>query len=432
MGLTALRRAVMENQRLRPLILRLAMKGLVQPRLALLGVPIIAVTGTNGKTTVVRLLTRVFRKAGYNVGACTTEGVTHNERIITTDDEAWGRGAWRAAKCPHVDLLVLETARGGLKRYGIGFRQCNVGVVTNLFEDHLGFEGIHTLEQMAEVKSAVPRAVRRDGAVVLNGDDPLVAAMAGKSRARPIHFVMAGDPGRFDRAIFLREGSIWGKAGPEEKPILPIEEIPITSRGLQPYNVANAMAVLGALEGMQRFLPVDRSIVEAVMRQFGTDPQDNMGRFHMITLEGERFLIFCAKNPESFLQEADVVRKVKATDGFDRVVGAIAAPGNRVPGFYQDISRIVASLCDLVFVRPPKEKYLRGKSAQEIARLLSICIPQEKTIEASASTIGELVSQSRSRLSGRILFVLFTALFDADTDVNRLLAEAEAHHPLAR
>jgi len=431
MGVSGLKRSILGNQRLRPIALRIAMKCLVRPRLARLGVPIIAVTGTNGKTTVVRLLTRIFCEAGYNVGACTTDGVTHNEAVVTRDDEAWGRGAWRAARCPKVDVLVLETARGGLKNYGPGFKQCHLGVVTNLFEDHLGFNGIHTMEQMAEVKSAVPRAVRKDGALVLNGDDPLVRAMAGKSAAEPVYFVMGEDHDRFDRAFFVRDGSIWTKTGAEQRPVISIAEIPIASRGLQAYNVANAMAALAAAEGMKRFLAVPGGAAETAVRGFGTDPGDNPGRSHLITLEGERFLIFYAKNPESFRLEVDVVNKVKQRDGFEHVVGAIAAPGNRVSAYYRDISRVVAPVCDLVLVRAPQEKYLRGRSPQEIVRLLSSSIPEEKVLEDPTCTVSDLIALSRRRLGGRTLFVLFTALFDPGPDLDRLLAQAEAYHPLA-
>lgn len=416
---------------MRPVALRLAMKCLVRPRLARLGVPVISITGTNGKTTIVRLLVRVFRKAGYNVGACTTEGVTHNEAIVTTDDESWGRGAWRAAQCPGVDVLVLETARGGLKLYGPGFRECHVGIVTNLYDDHLGFNGIHTMEEMAEVKSAIPRAVRGDGTLVLNGDDPMVRNMAGKSGARPVYFAVESDYRRFDRVFFVRDGSVWKKAGAIEEPVITIAEVPIASKGLQPYNVANVMAALAAVEGMMRFLPVHSAAVDAALREFGTDPADNPGRFHMLTLQGERVLIFYAKNPASFRLEVDIVNKVKEREGFDRVVGAIAAPGNRLPAYYHDISRTVAPVCDLVFVRPPQDKYLRGRSPQEIVRLLSSSIPQEKVIEDRDCTVSEMIALSRRRLAGRTLFVLFTALFDPGADVGQLLAQAEAHHPLS-
>jgi hypothetical protein len=148
----------------------------------------------------------------------------------------------------------------------------------------------------------------------------------------------------------------------------------------------------------------------------------------MLTLQGERVLIFYGKNPESFRLEVDVVRKLKQRDGFERVVGTISGPGNRLPAFYHDISRIVAPICDLVLVRPPKEKYLRGRDPEEIIRLLSSCIPEEKIIEARDCTVSELIALGRRRLGGRILFVLFTALFESGTDLEELLARAEAHH----
>jgi cyanophycin synthetase len=328
-------------------------------------------------------------------------------------------------------VLILETARGGLSVYGPGFRECHVGIVTNLFEDHLGFQGIHTVEQMAEVKAAVPRAVRKDGAVVLNGDDPLVGAMAAKSAAEPVYFVMGDNYDRFDKVFFLRDDSIWRKSGADEKPVIPVTEIPIASRGLQPYNVANAMTALATVEGMNRFLPIDGAVVGTALREFGSDPHDNLGRFHRVTLEGERFLIFYAKNPESFRLEVDVVETIRRREGFEHVVGAITAPGNRVPAYYRDISKAVAPVCDLVFVRGPEEKYLRGRHPQEIVRLLSSSVPSEKLIEDKGFSASELIGLSRQRLAGKILFVFFTALFDAGVDVGRILDQAEGSHPLA-
>ena len=329
-------------------------------------------------------------------------------------------------------MLVLETARGGLKLYGPGFRGCHVGIVTNLYEDHLGFNGIHTMEQMAEVKSAIPRAVRRGGTLVLSGDDPRVRDMARKSAAQPVYFVMEEDYRRFDRVFFLRDGSVWRKTDDREEPVIPMEEIPIASMGLQPYNVANAMAVLAGAEGMRRFLPLKGEDIRRGLKEFGTDPADNPGRFHMLTLQGERFLIFYGKNPASCRLEVDLIKKIKEQDGFERVVGVIAAPGNRLPAYYDGISRSVASVCDLIFLRPPQDKYLRGRSAEEISRLLSRCMPREKVVESCGGSIPELIGEGRRRLGGRILYVLFTALYESGRDLGELLAQAEVHHRLVR
>jgi cyanophycin synthetase len=422
-----LKRMLMKNPRLRKLALRLAMKFVVQPRLARLGVPIVAITGTNGKTTIVRLLTRIYRNAGYNVGTCSTYGVTHNEKLVSKQDEAWGSGAWRAARCPNVDLLILEVARGGLARYGLGFKKCQVGVVTNVYEDHLGYEGIHTLEQMAKLKSAVPRATDKGGAIILNADDSLVRGMAGKSDAEPIHFGMIKDHREFDKVFSLKGNSIWKRFGTVEESVIDIKEIPITLYGEQSFNVANVMAVLAAVEGARKFIPVDSAaVVTKTLREFGTHPHDNLGTFHIITLQGERVILCNAKNPASFRFEIEVIKKIKEKEGFDHIAGILSAAGNRNNRYYQEMSEMASHACDLVLVSPPKDHYMRGRHPREIVTLLSSRIPQNRIVNDESLTLSQWISLSRSRLGGRILFVVFSSITYPKIDVFEKLADMES------
>jgi len=399
-----------KTPRLRKFALKLAMKMIVQPRLAQLGVPIIAITGTNGKSTIARLLTRINRNAGYNVGACTTYGVTHNEEFVSKTDDASGLGAWRAARCPNVNLLVIEVARGGLARWGLGFRKCEVGIVTNVYEDHLGYEGIHTMEQMAELKSAVPRATKKDGAVILNADDSLVKGMAPKSKAEPIYFTLAEDYKEFDNAFYLNGNHIWKKIGAIEEPIIDIREIPITLNGERGFNVANVMAVLAAVESMRKRIPIDNALVKKTLREFGTNPRDNLGTFHRISFQGEHVVLCNSKNPASFRFEIELIKKIKEKEGFDYIAGTLSSPGNRSTRYYQEMSEIAAHICNLVLVTPPKDHYLRGRDPKEIVALLSSKIPQDKILDDENFTLSQWISLSKSELGGRILFVVFSVI----------------------
>lgn len=421
-----LKKLVMKNPRLKRLALRLTMKFLVQPRLARLGIPIIAITGTNGKTTIVRLLTRIYRNAGYNVGSCSTYGVTHNEKFVSEEDEAWGRGAWKAAKCPNVDLLILEVARGGLARYGLGFKKCQVGVVTNVYEDHLGFDGIHTLEQMSELKSAVPRATEKRGAIILNADDPLVRGMAGKSEAEPIYFGMIKDHKEFDRVFFLKENSIWKRMGTVEEFVIDIKEMPITLYGEQRFNVANIMAVVAAVEGAKKFIHVDHAVVSKTLREFGTHSHDNLGTFHRITLQGERVILCNAKNPASFRFENEVIKKIKEKEGFDHIAGILSAAGNRNNRYYQEMSELVSHACDLVLVSPPKDHYMRGRNPREIVTLLSSRIPKNKIIDDEGLILSQWISLCKKRLGGKILFVVFSSITYPKLDVFQWFENTES------
>ncbi|MBC8076249.1 MAG: cyanophycin synthetase, partial [Chloroflexales bacterium] len=157
--------------------------------------PVVAITGTNGKTTVTRLIGHLFRAAGLTVGMTTTEGVYVGDERIESGDCSGPQSARTVLLHPQVEAAVLETARGGILRAGLAFDSCLVAVVTNVSSDHLGLGGVETLDDLARVKEVVVRAARPDGAAVLNADDPRVAAMAAASKAPAIFFSAdAGNP----------------------------------------------------------------------------------------------------------------------------------------------------------------------------------------------------------------------------------------------
>jgi cyanophycin synthetase len=400
---------------------RLAVRLVVRPYIVGCRVPIVAVTGTNGKTTTTRLLEKIYLDAGYRVGSCSTYGVSHNGVKILDGDLSNARGAWEAAHCPDLDVLVLEVARGGLLSYGLGFRTCQVSVVTSLYEDHLGFDGIETLDAMAQLKALLPRHTARDGVVVLNGDNPRVAAMAGESRARPDYFVMESDLRQYDRAWFLSNGWIWRTLDGETRPVIGVDEIAITSGGVQRYNVANVMAVLGAVEGMKRFIPVQDAMVRRTLTEFGRNPYDHLSTFHLIRYRGETLLWMNAKNPASVWQEIDVVRTVLERYAFERCVGVLTAPGNRNEKFYRDQATLVEPVCDALVVHPPARRYLRGREGSSIVRLLSAPVPARKILSTESLTLDELITLPTKGAPGKTLFAVFCGCLEERMDVVRLL-----------
>lgn len=359
--------------------------------------------------------------AGYRVGYSTTHGVWHNDIQVSKKDETSVRGAWKAARCKNVDILILETARGGLIKYGLGFEKCQVGVVTNLYEDHLGFDGINTLEEMAEIKSVVPGHTDREGSVIINGDDAYVRAMAEKSMARPIYFVLESDPNQFKNVFYVKENCIWKKNDTKMERIIPVEDIPITSRGIQRYNIANSMAVLGALEGMKRFLPVSDAMIMETLKDFGNDPCDNLKRFHLITYKGETVAYFYAKNPASLSLEKSLIQKTKGDGTYQHVVGILTAPGNRNEKYYLEMSELAAPVCDTFFIHPPAPKYLRGRDCGEIVRLLSSSIPEDKILSKQSTSLDEVIALSKKKQGGRNLFIVFFGDIEAKIHIDELL-----------
>lgn len=425
MGFTAFKNLVLRPRITRKLIHRLATNLVYKPYVTSLHVPIIAITGTNGKTTVTRLLERIYLDAGYNVGTCTTDGFTHNGALFLNGDMSGGFGAWKAAKCPNADLLILETARGGILNYGIGFKKCQVGIVTNLYDDHLGFDGVKTLEEMADVKSSIPMHTHPEGSVILNGDDANVRTMADRSPANPIYFVIENDYRQFRDVFFLREDFIYKKIGSLTEQIINIKELPITFDGILGYNIYNVMAALAALEGMRKFIGVKRESVLKTLTEFGISPYDNINRFCLLTFKGEHVLLDCCKNPECYKREIGIIRKIKESKGFDTVVGVLTLPGNRQKKFFTEISELAASICDYFFVRPPKPEYLRGRKGEEIVGLISSKIPKNRILSDRRSSLDEVISLSKTRLGGKILFVVFVVIVDADIDYMKVVEQGE-------
>lgn len=409
------------EEQIRKKVFRLASKLIVRPYINRLKVPVVAITGTNGKTTITRLLSRIYLNAGYRVGYSTTHGVWHNDIQVSNKDETSVRGAWKAARCKNVDILILENARGGLIKYGLGFKKCQVGVVTNLYEDHLGFDGINTLEEMAEIKSIIPGHTDKEGTVIINGDDANVRAMAKKSMARPIYFVLESDPNQFENVFFVKENCIWKKIDAKMERIIAVEEIPITFQGIRRYNIANSMAVLGAIEGLKRLLPVSDTIAIETLKDFGNNPYDNLERFHLITYKGETVAYLTSKNPASLSLEKSLIQKTKVDGTYKHVVGILTAPGNRNEKYYSEMSELAAPVCDTFFVRPPAPKYLRGRDGREIVRLLSSNIPEDKILSKHSTSLDEVIALSKKKLGGRNLFIVFFGDIEAKIHIDDLL-----------
>lgn len=216
-------------------------------------IPVIAVTGTNGKTTTVRLIAHLFRQTGKAVGFTTTDGVYLHDRLVMEGDMTGPFSANIVLSNPTVDVAVLETARGGLLRSGLGFDEADVGVVLNVSADHLGLRGIHTLEQLAEVKSVIPAVVKREGHAVLNADDPLVYEMRvrttgdvvlistvpeGENEAFERHISRGGIGARIEQDTFvIRRGRL-------RIPVVPVRDVPLMMGGAAKFQRENILAAI--------------------------------------------------------------------------------------------------------------------------------------------------------------------------------------------
>jgi cyanophycin synthetase len=406
------------------LLYRAAVRRVIRPLVARRDLPLVTVTGTNGKTGLTLLVTRIFEDAGYRTAGVTTEGVRIGGRWVTRGDQAGAKGLWRAHLDLGVQAVVAETARGGLLRTGPGFSACDVSVVTNVTENHLGFGGIDTLEQMADLKATLPRLTRPSGVAVLNYDQPLVRDMARVTAARVVYYSMREPPGSVRECFFYRDGAIHRRRATTEDTIISVDRIFLTYGGAVAFQVAATMAALAAVEAMTERLPVPRASLESTLASFGRNARDLPGRMQLFRYRDADLLLSAAKNPETYAQELPLLRRLARARGSRKIVGILTEVGNRHESHYREISRLVGEGVDEIVCVPPSGRYLRGRSSDEIVRLLGSEVPTAKLSRASDGTFDGIVASARDTAEPT-LFVAFCAFACSAIDVAKVVEHGE-------
>ena len=340
---------------------------------------VVAITGTNGKSTTTRLITHIATVAGMRVGMTNSDGIYLRNELVEAGDWTGFGGAGRVLADASLDLAVLETARGGILLRGIGYAANDVAVVTNVSADHLGLQGIDTLDELAEVKGAVTRITKRSGWTVLNADDPRVWRMRRETRARWYPFSLdPGSPGiemaldRRGRAAVLERGwLVLLGAGRRPQRLARAVELPVTFAGLSTYNVANALAAAAAADALG--IPIPK-IVEG-LRSFALDTEANPGRLNLFERRGLLVLVDFAHNEAGLAGLLDVCRHlVTATaHAAHRAKGklrvAIGTAGDRTDEILHNLGRLAGELADEVVICE-KRHYLRGRELEEMNALM--------------------------------------------------------------
>ena len=368
---------------------------LLFPNQASARIPIIAVTGTNGKTTTVRMIAHILKLMGRHVGMTTTDGIVIDGRLIRKGDMSGPRSAQTVLQNPSVDTAVFEVARGGILREGLGYDRNDVAVVTNVAADHLGLGGIDTVSQLANVKGVLVDAVPRSGTAVLNADDPLVARMTRRCDGKVIYFSMSTEKGKdgWDRvdthcgrggaAMILQEtddGELLAlRQGSRVMPLIYTHLIPATLDGRARMNVANALAAAAAAWAHGAHL----HDIRQGLRTFTTSFFQAPGRLNEVDVRGFKVVIDYCHNVDGMrrltefvnltLTDAPRGRLVRAgASGTEprtgRAIGVIGIPGDRRDEDMREFGTIAATAFDEIIVR--EDTNLRGRKQGETAAIV--------------------------------------------------------------
>ena len=336
--------------------------------------PVVSVTGTNGKSTVTRLITHILVLAGRRVGSTTSDGILVDERLVDPGDWTGPGGAAEVLGRGDLDVAVLETARGGLVRRGLGYESNDASVFTNISSDHLDLQGIHTLAELAEVKATVCRVTRPDGWTVLNADEPMVLAVARRTHARVALFSHRPDSpailrhrARGGRAYVRRGEHLVECEGDREQPIVSVSGLPIALGGLALHNVANALAAAGGARA------IGATIEEVAVGLHGFRPSTDLspGRLNLFRLGRRTVIVDFAHNEAGTAAILDTAAAIAsgAAGRTAPITAIIGTAGDRPDDTLRGIGEIAATGAQRVAIKETL-RYLRGRDRANVIEQL--------------------------------------------------------------
>ncbi len=330
-------------------------------------IPIVAITGTNGKTTTSRLIAHMAKMSGYRVGYTTSDGVYIQNRLLMRGDCTGPQSAEFVLKDPTVNFAVLECARGGILRAGLGFSKCDVAIVTHVSADHLGLKRIHTIEQLARVKSVVPETVLPDGYAILNADDDLVYEMRKSVTCNVALFSMDENNPRIK--ALQRKGGITAVyengyvtlcRGTWKMRIMQADTIPLTYGGRAKFMIQNILPAV--IASNVRGITIED--MKAALETFLPSASQTPGRLNLFEFKKFRILLDYAHNPAGMRALQKFTDEIEATVK----VGVVAGIGDRREEDNNEIGSIAAEMFDEIIIR--QDKHLRGRTEQELIAML--------------------------------------------------------------
>ncbi|MCZ8169886.1 MAG: cyanophycin synthetase [Flavobacterium sp.] len=382
-------------------------------------IPIIAITGTNGKTTTTRLIAHMVKNNGFRVGFTTSDGIYVQNHMMEKGDTTGPISAEYILKDPTVEFAVLETARGGILRSGLGFSRCDIAIITNIQEDHLGLQDIHTLDDLARVKSVVVRSVKKDGWAILNADDEHCMKIAQDLSCQVAYFSMdenspkARELSKEGKIVAVYEnGFITIKRGEWKIRVERATHIPLTMGGKAKFMIANvlAAALAGYLHG---FKTEDISLS---LQTFIPGAAQTPGRMNIFEFKKFKVMIDFAHNPAGYRGIEEFLSNVEAT----KKIGIIAGVGDRRDEDIKECAKIAARMFDHIIIR--QEKHLRGRTEDEIIGLI-----MEGIQESGSHVTHEIITKETEAIKHAISTAeegsFITALSDVVTNAIEIVQE---------
>jgi cyanophycin synthetase len=357
-------------------------------------IPIVAVTGVNGKTTTTRLCSHIFRTLGRRVGMTNTEGIYFDGRRIESGDCSGPQSAQKVLANPLVDVAVLETARGGVLRAGLGFDRCDVAVVTNVGEgDHLGLGGINDLETLAKVKRVIVDVVPPHGFAVLNAADSLVAAMAEHCQGGVIYFayspeneIIVKHRAAGGRAVFVKRDFIVLAEGEVEIPLVALAHVPVTHGGRIRFQIENVLAAAAAASA----LGVPRDAIRTALETFSPHLDGSPGRFNLLEVNGATVVVDYGHNTSALAAILDAFQSFPET----RRRALYSAAGDRRDCDMIELGRMLGNHFDGVILY--EDRYIRGRCEGEIMRLMRQGLSEGKRVADVEEIRGAITAVERA------------------------------------
>lgn len=341
-------------------------------------IPVISITGTNGKTTTTRLTYHVLSNMGYKVGMTTTDGIFIDGEYVDIGDDTGYDSAKTVLLNKDVEVAVLETARGGLIRKGLAYEAADVAAITNITEDHIGIDGVNNMEELAYVKSLVGEAVKDDGYVVLNADDKWTKTILKNIKAKRIFFSKNKDNvliqeaiSKGEIAVYIENDMLMVSNENKKYKVSNIKRIPITLNGVLEFNIENILAACAILVGMG----VDYCMISKGFRSFRLDNKLNSGRFNIHNINGVKVILDYGHNIEGYKSVLKSVDKLE----YNKLIGVIGVPGDRKNDVISKIGKVCAEFFDEIYIKEDKDK--RGRKTGEVAEVLRDSISEYSEVK---------------------------------------------------